>query len=158
MKKIFIFSIIICFILLNLSGASLVLVQSSAGGWQLLLDSYDLSCGPGSDFNPTAISVPACDRLSIETDAPDSPWSLQASIYNSQFPLTVELQITDMGDGAGTCSVLSDFVDLSAEYITIASGTGSRSDIRIQYRVSDLSVNTLQYTRQHIEIVYTLVQ
>lgn len=136
--------------------SDLTIVSTQAGGWQIQLDESDLVWGAGSDLAATYTSTAACDLLTVITDDPDTSWCIVIALQHSIDPFSLEVRVSDEGNGDSPVISSSDFQVVTTENSTLLSGTGSRWDMSVQYRVSGCSIETMTATQYLLDLSYML--
>ncbi len=155
-RKILVMSSLLILTVGSLIAADLTLIPEQAGGWYIQLDENMLSQGAGSDFLSSIVSSTSCERLAVDTDTQDDPWSILVMLQSDATPFIVEVLITDEGVGDHTASYSDDFQVVSTESMTMISGTGDRSDITVQYRLTGISIETISSTQSSMGLLYVL--
>lgn len=141
--------------------AALSLTPAGAGGWQVSVDQTDLDGGPGSDFAASYVSGEAQQALEVSgTTGPSDAWCVEVrrSGGNWDSDVTLEARVTDDGTGNGQISVPDAYQAVSATYGAFFCGTGDRSGITVQLRLTGISVSSVPAQTYSTYIVYSLVE
>ena len=147
------------FLVLSCVTGSYGLSFTVAGSWSLVIGSSDLSGGPGGDLVPEFVS--AADALVFEvTGAVDQfeAWYVDIQRIDISWDpaLHIELQRTSNGSGIGTISGGTGFLEAEAASRRLFQGTGDRSSVLIQLKLSGVSV-TVGADTYSTQIVFTLL-
>ena len=120
------------------AGSSFAADLTSSGSWFKLLSASDLTAGAGSGLPTNLESVSGVTVLNLSAVG---PWEVKARKGNG-LPNGVTLWVrrTSAGTGSGTVEGGEAFVELGSSDSSIFSGSGDRSNISIQYKVTGLSV------------------
>lgn len=125
-------------------------------GWTLAPDVSMLSDGAGSDYAQEILSPPYTEAVTVESD---TSWSLYIESEVLLWHEGVTLSVRAMAPDPETFGVLQEtYVPLTASPRLIASGTGDRELIGVQYRLEGLSVSQFKQSSWNTEIYLSLVE
>lgn len=154
MKKIGWFFLSWCLVVGAPEAADIV----STGDWTEMIDASDLTAGAGSDLISQYTSATSSTTLTISNTS-GSSWRVLArrsdTIWNNGFTLWAKR--TSDGAGSGSISGGTVYVELTTLDVEICSGTGDRSNIGLQFKLTgmskDVSPNTYNST-----VIFTATQ
>ncbi len=133
---------------------------SAAGGWGETVNASDLVAGAGTKLIDTYESLTDATYLAISdcTDDSDS-WRVDARRVDEggwygDFTLYVER--TSNGTGNGSISGELSYVEINSIDTQIFSGTGDRSNITIQYKLTGMSIN-VSPSNYNTMVLFTVV-
>lgn len=115
---------------------------SSIGNWTETIDANDLVAGAGSNVTSQYESITGSTTLDITNTAGGS-WRIVARRSNGTWhgSFTLSLQRTSDGSGSGSIQGGASYVQLSTLDTEIFTGTGDRSGIAIQVKLTGMSTN-----------------
>jgi hypothetical protein len=127
------------FTLLTLAGFAQGADLTSNGDWIESITAGHLISGAGSDLQPQFESVPGVTTLMIST-APGA-WTLRARLSGNgaHSDVTVYVKRASGGNGSGSISGGTAYMALSGSDAELFSGTGDRSNISLQLKLTGLS-------------------
>ena len=127
------------FVLLTLTVVAHPVDLTSSGDWSESITSADLVAGAGSDVRSQLESVSGVTTLTIST-APGT-WSLRVRLSGNggSGDVTVQVKRTSGGSGGGSISGGTAYQALTGSDAELFSGSGDRSNISIQYKLTGLS-------------------
>jgi hypothetical protein len=134
-------------LLLSLAIAAPGADVSSVGNWTETIDANDLIAGAGSNVTSQYESVTGSTTHDIVNTAGGS-WRIVARRADSTWHGNLILFVRRTSDGSGPGSILggTSYVQLSALDTEIFTGTGDRSIIAVQFKLTgmskDISPNT----------------
>ncbi len=128
---------------------------SASGGWSETIDGGDLTSGAGSDLtdayvssaSATTISVTYVGSWRVDTKRTDSFWHADYTLFG---------QRTSSGSGSGSIAGGLSYQGIATSDATFFSGTGDRSGIDAQYRLTGMSVNA-QPATYSTTVTFTIV-
>ena len=139
------FFIILSFIFINASGVMAIGI-STTGIWSLSITASDLTGAAGSDLKSEYESISDQVSLSISDVVGESTWRVDVkrdNLYWSELPEDPKLSLKRTGAGiGGSVSGGEAYLQLSSVYQTLFSGSGNVSDIKVQLKISNISVQT----------------
>ncbi len=117
---------------------------TTSGGWNLSIDSTDVTGSAGSDLTPTYYSSTDAIIMSI-SDAIDNSdnWEIQVHKTDTNWHgnLKLALQRTSNGSGGGSISGGDSlYIELTGTDQYFFEGSGDRTDVDIQFRLTGVSV------------------
>lgn len=133
---------------------------SAAGGWGETIDASDLVAGAGTNLVDTYESFTDATYLTISDCIDDSDsWRVDARRvgedgWYSDFTLYVKR--TSDGSGNGSISGELSYVEITSTDTQIFSGTGDRSNITIQYKLTGMSIN-VSPSNYNTMVLFTVV-
>jgi hypothetical protein len=133
---------------------------AAAGGWNESVDQSDLISGPGSELIQVYESAAGGTVLDVSSCIDDSDnWRIDVRrIDDGSWPgdLVLYLRRTSDGSGGGSISGGLSYVEVSTTDTELFSGTGNRTGINLQYRLTGMStsVSPDDYSQT---MVFTLV-
>ncbi len=110
------------------------------GDWTEVVTAANLLAGAGSDLQDQRESLAGVTTLTI-TNAPAS-WTVRArrgSRRNDNFSLFIRRMSS--GRGSGTISGAESYVEITGRDAEVFSGTGDRSAISLQFKLTGLARN-----------------
>ena len=113
---------------------------SSSGNWTEMIDASDLVAGAGSDVTSQYESGSGAATLTISNTAGAS-WRILARRSDSTWHGDFVLAVRRTSDGSGSGAVIggSSYTQLSTLDTEIFSGSGDRSNIAVQYKLTGMS-------------------
>jgi hypothetical protein len=126
--------------LLAISSAGQAADLIATGNWTQMVSAAQLVSGPGSNLPVQMQSMAGVTTLSI-SNAPGN-WTLRVHRADGPWPsgLALFVKRTSAGSGSGTVSGGDSFVEMTGSDIELFSGSGPRSNIALQFRLTGLSV------------------
>ncbi len=138
------------------AGTTLSWNSSFTNGWTLTPDASMLSDGAGSDYAQEILSPPYTEAVTVESD---TSWSLYIESEPLLWPDAVTLSARAMAPEQETFTVLQEtFVPLTSSPTLLASGTGDRELIGVQYRLDGVSVSQFKQSLWNNEIFLSLME
>jgi hypothetical protein len=130
---------------------------SSSGNWAEVIDASDLVAGAGSDLTSQYESSSGTTTLTI-SNATGASWRILARSSDGTWQANFVLSVRRISDGSGLGAVTggSSYNQLSTLDTEICSGTGDRSNITVQYRLTGMSKN-ISPTTYSSGITFTLL-
>jgi len=133
-----------CFLAVALALLALVVGAadiSESGGWSETINASDLIAGAGSDFHSPITSSAYQAALSI-SDTGGAAWTIGVRRTSSSLPTGVAVAVrrTTSGSGDGSVSGGESFLTVGGTEQILCSGTGDRSGIGLQLRLTGASV------------------
>lgn len=127
-------------LLLSLAIAAPGADVSSVGNWTETIDASDLIAGAGSNVTSQYESVTGSTTLDIVNTAGGS-WRIVARRSDGTWHGNLTLFVRRTSDGSGSGSVLSgaSYVQLSTLDTEIFTGTGDRTNIAVQLKLTGMS-------------------
>ena len=127
---------------LLIASSSLPAIDLSASGdWAETLNASDLASGAGTDLPSNLQSVSGITVLSVSNVT--GAWHVTArrssSTWDNHFTLYVRR--TSSGIGSGSISGGDSYIEVTGTDTEIFSGSGPRSSISIQYKLTGLNHN-----------------
>jgi hypothetical protein len=124
---------------LAFAGAARSANLTSSGDWTTRIGVADLVAGAGSDFKSQFESVSGVTTLTI-SNAPGA-WSLRVHIGGGggSSDVTVWVKRTSNGSGSGSITGGSEYMAVTGSDVELFSGSGNRSSISLQYKLTGLS-------------------
>jgi hypothetical protein len=115
---------------------------SSSGNWTEMIDASDLVAGAGSDVASQYESGSGTATLTISNTAGAS-WRILARRSDGTWHNNFVLSVRRTSDGSGSGAVIggSSYIQLSTLDTEIFSGSGDRSSIAVQYKLTGMSKN-----------------
>ena len=140
-----IFFIILSFVFFNASAVMAIEINTT-GIWSLSITASDLTGAAGSDLKSEYESISGQVSLTISEVVGESTWRVDVKRDNQDWPEVEEnpklsLKRTDSGTG-GSVSGGETYLQLTSAYQTLFSGSGNVSDIKVQLKISNISVQT----------------
>lgn len=128
---------------------------SASGGWSETIDASDLISGAGSDLtdayvsnaSATTISVTYTGSWRVDARRTDSFWHPDYTLFG---------QRTSGGSGSGSIAGGLSYQGISTSDAAFFSGTGDRSEIDVQYKLTGVSVSA-QAATYSATVTFTLV-
>lgn len=120
---------------------------SSLGNWTELIDAQDLTAGAGSNVTNQYESFSGSTTLDIANTTGGS-WRILARRSDGTWHGSFSLSLRRTSDGSGSGSILggASYVQLSTLDTEIFTGTGDRTGIAVQFKLTgmskDISPNT----------------
>jgi hypothetical protein len=146
--------------ILALAGTAWAELSITATGlWSETIDEADLASDPGSDLTSTYESP--TDQVSLDiTGAVDDldAWRVDVTRFDATWHanLHLDLRRTSDGSGSGSISGGSSYQEVSETYQSLFSGSGDRTSINIQLRLTGVSVQVPSATYS-TTVHYTIV-
>lgn len=130
---------------------------SSSGNWTKTIDASDLVAGAGSDLISQHDSDSGIATLTIYNTAGAS-WRLFARRSDGVWHERLELFVRRTSDGTGSGSVIDggNYVTLSTLDTEFFTGSGDRTNIAVQYRLTGMS-KTVAPDLYSSGIIFTLL-
>jgi len=157
MKKLFVL-ILFLFFLLFFQEAEAIDI-SAIGGWTQTISASNLISGAGSDLNPTYTSVANASAITITNcKNKNDNWRVDVRRVDTNWHanFTLQAQRASAGTGAGAISGGTTFINIGTIDMTFFSGSGDRSGINCQYRLTGMSISIDPGTYS-TTVIYTLV-
>jgi len=133
---------------------------SAAGGWSETIDQFDLASGAGSNLTDTYESTTGGTGIDVSgcTDDADN-WRVDVrriddGDWHGDFVLYAKR--TSSGDGGGSVSGGLSYVEITAADTELFSGSGNRTGIDVQYKLTGMSVEIAPDNYGQI-VVFTVV-
>jgi hypothetical protein len=160
-----VFSKIAIIALCSIAGAglwaqpSLAVSPKASGGWNFIVGKDNIPGGPGgnvtgdyeSPVDAETLTVGACtsaaDAWRIDIKKTDALWDSD---------LVISARIRNPGTGDGTLTSFGTYQVLTDTSMPFLSGTGNRTGIAIQLKVSGISISRIQAGRYLADLVYTV--
>jgi hypothetical protein len=128
---------------------------SASGGWSETIDAGDLISGAGSDLTDTYVSGASATTISlayagswrVDAKRTDSVWHADYSLFG---------QRTSGGSGSGSVAGGLSYQGIETSDGVFFSGTGDRTGIDVQYRLTGMSVNA-QPATYSTTVTFTVV-
>ena len=108
------------------------------------MTSSDLAGGAGSDLVPSKESSAGQATLDISaTASSEDQWRVDVSRSDSVWPSGLDLDVrrSSNGSGAGSISGGTSYLSIGSSPATFFSGSGDRTSIGLQLRLTGLSVS-----------------
>jgi len=157
-KTVLLFAISVTFLIL--SGLSACAVDVYAvGGWTFTIDSSCLVGGAGSNLIDSFESKLDATVINITgTGGSGDAWQVQVrkSSVSQLHGATLYVKRTGDGSGSGTVHGGSSYVAVETSDTDFFEGSGDRTDITVQYKVSGISINVPPGTYSTV-ITFTVV-
>lgn len=118
-----------------------------SGSWSRVIDAGDLAGAAGSDLVPTFDSMPTAVSLGVTgTTGPADTWEIQVSRTDVSWDSQLHLSVmrTSAGTGPGTMAGGLAFLEILPLEQSFLTGSGDRSSIQVQVRLSGVSVLVAQ--------------
>jgi len=130
--------------------------SSFTNSWTLTPDVSMLSDGAGSDYAQELFSPPYTEAVTVESDC---SWSLYIEANPLLWPEGLTVSARAMAPEQETFDALQDiFVELSSTPRLLASGTGDRELIGVQYRLEGLSVSQFKQRSWNTDIYLSIME
>ena len=132
---------------------------SVVGSWAETVDSLDLQAGAGSDLIDTYVSSSTAVTIDISgTTGSGDSWRLDVSKTDTTWDadLLLDVQRTTSGTGPGSIANGSSYQNVTGTAQSFFSGSGDRSDVKIQLRLRGMSVQVSPNTYS-TTVFYTVV-
>jgi len=159
-KVVGMFFIILSFIFIN-AGAVMAIEISATGIWSLSITASDLTEAAGSDLKSEYEGISDQVGLTISDVVGESTWRVDVkkdNLYWSELPGDPELSLKRTGPGIGGSVIGGEtYLQLSSVYQTLFSGSGNVSDIKVQLKISNISVQT-SVGEYSTTVCYTVVE
>lgn len=162
MKRILFIFIILFLVLFQLFPAPKLTIRVN-GKWTITLKVADLvSSAGGSDF--AGVLESAVNEISVTisktTDPIASPWRLDISRVDTTWDPSLVLYARRTGDGTGDGTINGGTVyqEITNTDQIFFDGTGDRSSIDIQLKLSGVSANNLMVTTYAATVYYTVTE
>lgn len=130
------------------------------GKWMITFQTTDLTGGGGSDFAPELESPMGVVNLNLSklTDPDFTPWQMDISRVDVNWPAPFRLYVRRNTDGTGTGSVSGGLVYQEVTLVNqlLFTGVGDRTKIDMQYRLTGISVSTMNVENYSTTIYYTV--
>lgn len=112
---------------------------TSSGDWVASVSAANLAAGAGSDLQTQFESISGVTTLTI-SNAPGE-WSLRARRNGTQWNSAVAVFVkrTSAGSGAGSITGGGGYVEVTATDSEIFTGSGPRSGVSLQFKLTGLS-------------------
>jgi len=128
---------------------------AATGGWNFTIDASDLSSGPGSDLADKD-SAPGATLLTVSATGFSWRVDVRKSDTTWNGNLTLNARRTSDGTGSGLVFGGSSYIPIGSTNSLFFSGSGSRSNIGVQYRLnSSVRVPPGSYSTT---VIYTITQ
>jgi len=139
------FFIILSFVFFSASAVRAIEINTT-GIWSLSITASDLTGAAGSNLKSEYESDSDQVSLTISDVVGESSWRIDVkrdNLYWSELPENPKLSLKRTGIGTGgSVSGGEAYLQLSSEYQTLFSGSGNVSDIKVQLKISNISVQT----------------
>jgi hypothetical protein len=134
---------------------------STTGGWTETVNEFDLVSGAGSDLIDTYESATDATSMTISNcvGGDTDNWRLDVRRINDpgwHGDFTLSVKRTSDGEGTGSISGGSAYIEITTTDTQLFSGAGDRSNISIQYKLTGMSINVLPNTYSET-ITFTVV-
>jgi hypothetical protein len=133
---------------------------STTGGWTETVNEFDLVSGAGSDLIDTYESATDATSMTISSCTGDTDnWQLLVRRIDDagwHGDFTLYAKRTSGGEGTGSISGGSAYIEITTTDTQLFSGAGDRSNISIQYKLTGMSINVLPNTYSET-ITFTVV-
>lgn len=129
-----------------------------SGSWSATVDASDLAFGAGSDLVPTHESL--ADTVDVEVlNTAGAAWRVDVRRSDTAWDpdVTVWVRRTSDGSGSGSIAGGSAWQQVSAMDATFFSGSGDRTAIGLQVRITGTSLS-LPADLYATSLVYTVVE
>jgi hypothetical protein len=130
----------------------------ATGSWELVIDASDLAGVAGSDLKGDYQSERGATVLDITgTAGSDDVWRVRVRV-GSPLPWDVKLYARRTGDGDGSGAITNgtSYVEVTASGIDFFNGSGDRTAVSIQYKLSGISIS-ISPGAYSPEIIFTVV-
>ncbi|MCK5833798.1 hypothetical protein KAH81_09035 [bacterium] len=134
-------------------------ITLTGGDWSKSLSETDIVGGPGGDFPNIHESVLDIVTIDVSGTIGDTDeWAVEAKIAGSGYPEELHLYIMRTSDGGGSGSISGGgaYIELTAEFGEIFTGSGDRNDINIREKISGVSA-TINVAPHDIPLQYRIV-
>lgn len=113
---------------------------SSLGNWTETIDAADLIAGAGSDVTSEYESISGSTTLDIMNTA-GSSWRILVRRSDGTWHGNLTLFVRRTSDGSGSGAILggASYMQLSTLDAELFTGTGDRSSIAVQYKLTGMS-------------------
>lgn len=120
---------------------------SSIGSWTKTVDANDLIAGAGSEVASQYESMSGTTSLDIVNTAGGS-WRILARRSDGTWHPSFTLTVRRTSDGSGSGSILggASYVEITTLDTEIFTGTGDRSGVGLQFRLTGMSKSVSPYT------------
>ncbi len=155
---LFLFSHIIIFS--TWAGIDILVAPKVPGGWFETIDYWDLLARAGSNLESEYESESDTESIDISgTTGSDDNWRVDVKKIDSNWDNNLVLSVERMSNGTGQGSIYGGaaYLQLTDTYQTFFSGSGDRSGIYIQCKISGLSVGNIYLDNYFTTIYYTVV-
>lgn len=132
-----------------------------SGSWTPFLDDNDLVGGAGTDLPGTLDSD--SDEIALDINGADDDadtWRVEVHYDGSPFwgdDLQLEVRRVNDGFGGGSITGGESFTAIQTGSSVIFTGAGDRTGLRLQLRLTGLTVTTLEANTYLTQITYTVV-
>ncbi len=117
----------------------------ATGGWtDLVIGSSDLQGGAGTDLQDSYTSGEEATTLNVTgTSGSNGAWKVQVRMDNTSWQSEVILSVQRTGDGSGAGSISNgtSYTAVGTSDVYFFEGTGDKTAIPIQYKISGMSVS-----------------
>jgi hypothetical protein len=130
---------------------------SSMGDWSETINATNLIAGAGSDLTSQYESTTGTTTLTISS-VPGS-WHVKVRRSDATWHLNFTLWVkrTSDGSGSGAISGGTSYVEASSMDTEIFSGSGERSNITLQYKLTGMSKN-VSPSNYSASAIFTVVE
>jgi hypothetical protein len=127
-----------------------------AGDWFRTIDKTDLTAGAGSDLASQYESATGVTTVSIANTS-GATWRVTARRSDATWNSNVSLWVKRTSDGSGSGSISggTTYVQLSALDTEVFSGTGDRSNVTLQFKLTGMSKSVAPGTYS-TTVIYTV--
>lgn len=131
---------------------------SSVGSWTETIDANDLIAGAGSNVTSQYESASGASTLDIVNTSGNS-WRILARRAGGNWHGSLTLLVRRTSDGSGSGSIFggASYVQLSTLDTEIFTGTGDRSGIAVQFKLTGMSKDISPDTYSS-GIIFTIAQ
>jgi hypothetical protein len=128
---------------------------ASSGDWTQTITAADLTGGAGTDLNSQYDSPVGIATINISNVS--GTWHVSARRDTGTWPAGLHLWVRRTSDGSGTGSISGGaaFVEISALDTDVFSGTETRDNVALQFRVTGMSKNVTPDTYVS-SVIYTV--
>jgi len=136
------------------------LTPAEVGGWSFGIDAGDLEAGAGSDLSAEYESDATAEYIDIQGCSGSSDtWEVSIKRTDDVWDtdITLQAKVSSKGNGSGSFSGAGVYKTVSATDTVLFSGSGDRSDIAIQFKISGISITTVPDKDYATDITYTVV-
>lgn len=139
MKKVIRY-IILSSLLICSGGICWAISITVTGNWPETIDSTDLQAGAGSNLIDTYES--ATDAVTIDISATAGDWGLDVKKIDTNWHSNLHLHVQRTSDGAGSGSISGGdaYQEVTDTDVPFFSGNGDRSNIKVQLKLTGVSI------------------
>ncbi len=158
MRDILKIFVICTIILIGIDPRTRAIDISVTGDWYLIIDSSDLSGGPGSDLNANYRS--ARDEIVVDITNTNSRWRVDIEgtvVTKWHSDMILQVRRTSDGSGSGNIRGGTNWKEVRQTSRSFFRGRRARTGIEVQYRLRGVSVNIPPDTYEK-RITYTVTE